>query len=77
MVRGFIIWLLLLLILSGCSGIEPYTPTNQREDGLESGLFSGAEGGFVLYRKGDKTVTKSRDEVKMEESESETQRGHD
>ena len=46
--------LLLLLILSGCSGMEPYAPVNHRVEGPESGLFSGAEGDFVIYQKTEK-----------------------
>ena len=63
LLRGAIVFSLLLLILSGCPGIEPYTPPNQREEGPESGLFSGPEGGFVIYRKGDKTTTESQDKI--------------
>lgn len=44
-------WLLALLIFSGCSGIEPLELTNTREEGPEMGLFSGADGEFVILRK--------------------------
>ena len=46
-------WLLALLIFSGCSGIEPLELTNTREEGPESGLFSGPQGEFVILRKAE------------------------
>ena len=46
-------WLFLLLLttifLSGCSGVTPYEPRNNREEGPENGLFSGPGGEFVFY----------------------------
>ena len=63
---------LLLLILSGCSGFEPYAPVNHREEGPESGLFSGPEGDFVIYQKGDETATESKE--RRSEKESDDQR---
>jgi hypothetical protein len=45
----------LLLVASmviGCAGFEPYEPRDDREEGPKSGLFSGAEGEFVILRKG-------------------------
>jgi len=61
---------LLLLIVSGCSGFEPYTPTNQREEGLETGLFSGSDGGFVIYQKGDDEAAETPGKIKAKEAES-------
>ena len=40
--------LLSLLLLAGCSGITPYEPRNNREEGPQNGLFSGPEGEFTL-----------------------------
>ena len=71
--RGQIVCSLLFLIISGCSGMEPYTPPNQREDGPESGLFSGSAGGFILYQSGEEETVpenRNRDKVKMKEAES-------
>ena len=51
LIRRNILWLLLLLVISSCSGMEPYAPVNHREEGPESGLFSGPDGDFVIYRK--------------------------
>jgi len=62
--------LLLLLILTGCSGMEPYAPVNHREEGPESGLFSGTEGDFVIYRKGDEVATERKEKRSKKESES-------
>lgn len=40
-----------LLTLAGCSGMEPYEQYNQREEGPPSGLFSGPQGEFVIFRR--------------------------
>ena len=47
-------------IFSGCTGMSPYEPRNNREEGPEKGLFSGSQGEFVIFRgdpstKDDKT----------------------
>ena len=67
--RRRILCLLLLLILSGCSGIEPYAPVNHREEGPERGLFSGPAGDFVIYQKGDEAATESKEKKKEKESD--------
>ena len=38
-------------IIAGCTGMAPYEPRNNREEGPEKGLFSGSEGGFVIFRR--------------------------
>lgn len=43
--------LLVGLLLTGCSGFEPYQPRDDREAGPEQGLFSGTAGEFVIYSK--------------------------
>jgi hypothetical protein len=43
--------LLVALLVTGCAGIKPYEPRDTREEGPERGLFSGADGEFVIYRK--------------------------
>ncbi|MEJ2136931.1 MAG: hypothetical protein P8X86_17005 [Desulfofustis sp.] len=45
--------LLMALLMSGCAGIEPYEPRDNREEGPERGLFTGLEGEFVIFRKSD------------------------
>ena len=51
--------LLVALLVTGCAGIEPYEPRDTREEGPEKGLFTGAEGEFVIYRKADEPATGS------------------
>jgi hypothetical protein len=45
--------LLAALLVSGCAGIKPYEPRNDREEGPQKGLFTGSEGEFVIFRKAD------------------------
>ena len=52
--------LLLVLLVAGCAGIEPYEPRNNREEGPQKGLFSGSEGEFVIYRKADEPESDDR-----------------
>ena len=59
--------LLVALLVTGCAGIEPYEPRNDREEGPEKGLFSGSEGEFIIDRKADKPETGSgetKEEIK-------------
>jgi hypothetical protein len=43
--RGKALWvvafLVVSLVISGCTGIKPYEPRNNREEGPEKGLFTG------------------------------------
>lgn len=58
--KALLIGLLLLAFLfAGCAGINPYTPRDYREEGLERGLFTGSEGEFVIYRKAYEPATGS------------------
>ena len=53
--------------------MEPYTPPNQREDGPESGLFSGPAGGFILYQSEEEgVVPENRNRVKIKEKVAES-----
>lgn len=45
--------LLVVLLVTGCAGFEPYEPRDYREEGLEQGLFSGEAGEFVIFRRAD------------------------
>jgi hypothetical protein len=56
------------LLVFGCAGIEPYEPRNNREEGLERGLFTGSEGAFVIYRKADEPETSSEANKSSEET---------
>jgi len=61
-------WLLAVLIFSGCSGIEPLELTNTREEGPEKGLFSGADGEFVILRRTDEDIAAKADEPVTDEA---------
>ena len=51
--------LLVALLVTGCAGIEPYEPRDNREEGPQKGLFTGSEGEFVIFRKADEPETGS------------------
>ena len=51
--------LLVVLLVTGCAGIKPYEPRDNREEGMEKGLFTGSEGEFVIFRKADEPETGS------------------
>ena len=51
--------LLVALLVTGCVGIQPYEPRDNREEGMEKGLFTGSEGEFVIFRKADEPETGS------------------
>jgi len=53
--------LLVALLVTGCTGIKPYKPRDYREEGMEKGLFTGSEGAFVIFRKGEKPETGSKE----------------
>jgi len=40
--------LLVCIFFTGCSGITPYQPRNNREEGPEKGAFTGSKGEFVI-----------------------------
>ena len=72
-IKRHILWFLVLLVIVGCSGIEPLELTNTREEGPERGLFSGSEGEFVIYRKTDEEATRNEDKAVEKEIEKTTQ----
>ena len=45
--------MLFSILVAGCAGMKPYEPRNNREEGPESGLFSGPQGEFVILRKAE------------------------
>ena len=58
--KAFLIGSLLVgLLFTGCAGISPYEPRDNREEGMEKGLFTGSAGEFVIYRKADEPETGS------------------
>ena len=60
--------LLVALLVAGCAGIEPYEPRDNREEGMEKGLFTGSEGEFVIYRKVDESETGSEASKRSDET---------
>jgi hypothetical protein len=60
--------LLVALLVTGCAGIKPYEPRDNREEGMEKGLFTGSEGEFVIYRKADEPETGSDAGKKSDET---------
>jgi hypothetical protein len=64
-------WIGLLLVtflVAGCSGIEPYEPRDNREEGPEKGVFTGSEGEFVILKKTDQPDTESKTSEKSDET---------
>ena len=39
----------------GCAGMQPFDLPNNREEGPEKGLLTGAQGEFVIYRSSEGT----------------------
>ena len=47
-IRWTAILLLMVVVMVGCAGIEPYEPRNNREEGPATGLFTGSQGEWVI-----------------------------
>ena len=60
--------LLVALLVTGCTGIKPYEPRNDREEGPEKGLFTGSEGEIVIFRKADEPETGSEASKRLDET---------
>ena len=43
-----LVLLLIVVVMAGCAGIQPYDPPNNREEGPEKGLFTGSQGEWVI-----------------------------
>lgn len=72
---GIGVLLVALLVIFGCSGIKPYEPRNDREEGPEKGLITGPEGEFVIYRTADEPETGGEASKRSDETaESEQQK---
>ena len=64
---------LLALAVSAC-GMEPYEPRNNREEGPKSGLLTGEQGEFVIFRLRSKSKgEEGAEEIETQEEETETQ----
>jgi len=61
--------LLVALLVTGCAGIEPYEPRDNREEGPEKGLLTGSAGEFVIFRKADEPETGSEAGQRSDETE--------
>ena len=60
--------MLVALLVTGCAGIKPYEPRDNREEGMEKGLFTGSKGEFVIFSKADEPETGSEAANKSGES---------
>ena len=47
-IRWTAVLLFILVVITSCTGIEPYEPRNNREEGPEKGLFTGSQGEWVI-----------------------------
>jgi hypothetical protein len=47
-IRWTAVLLLMVVVMAGCAGIEPYEPRKNREEGPENGLFTGSQGEWVI-----------------------------
>jgi len=71
-IRWTAVLLLIVVVMAGCAGIEPYEPRNNREEGPEKGLFTGSQEEWVIL--GPKAAETSAEEKKNGAPESETNR---
>ena len=60
--------MLVVLLIAGCVGIEPYEPRDYREEGPEKGLFTGSEGEFVIFRKAEEPETGGEADKRSDET---------
>jgi hypothetical protein len=68
--RWTAVLLLIMVVMAGCAGIEPFEPRNNREEGPEKGLFTGSQGEWVIV--GPKAEETDAKEKKNGPQESET-----
>ena len=68
-IRWTVVLLLIVFVMVGCSGIQPYEPRNHREEGPEKGLLTGSEGEWVIFRKAEEQEPGSKDQKSADEAE--------
>jgi len=56
------------LLIAGCAGIKPYDPPAYREAPPGNGLLTGADGEFVIYKKGYEPQTGSESGKRLGET---------
>jgi hypothetical protein len=61
-IRWTAVLLLFVVVMSGCAGMKPYEPRNNREEGPAKGLFTGSQGEWVIL--GPKAETTDAEEKK-------------
>ena len=66
--RIVVLWAAVLPV-AGCAGITPYDPPDYREVPPGRGLFTGAEGEFIIYSKTDEPETGKRPDEATEGEE--------
>ena len=60
--------MLAALLVAGCAGIKPYEARDNREEGMEKGLFTGSEGEFVIFRKAEEPETGGEADKRSDET---------
>ena len=64
-IRWTAVLLLIVVVVAGCSGIEPYESRNNREEGPQKGLFTGSQEEWVIL--GPKAAETGAEEKKRPE----------
>ena len=67
--RWTVVLLLIMVVMAGCAGIQPYAPRNNREEGPQKGLFTGAQGEWVILRAQETQQSDSSENTSPDEKE--------
>ena len=68
-IRWTTVLLLMVVVMVGCAGIEPYEPRNNREEGPQKGLFTGSQGEWMILGPGAPKTGTAEDKNGAQESE--------
>ena len=60
---------MIMVVMAGCAGIQPYEPRNNREEGPQKGLFTGAQGEWVILRAQEMQQSDSSENTSPDEKE--------